>query len=46
VDNAKQYGHWSFAEFTDVYVMQKDFGDKVRAQFDAMVNKVKTRVSI
>jgi type III restriction enzyme len=37
VNNAKQYGRWAFAEFTDVYAMQKDFGDKVQAQFDAMV---------
>ena len=37
VNNAKQYGRWAFAEFTDLYAMQKDFGDKVQAQFDAMV---------
>ncbi len=37
VNNAKQYGRWAFAEFTDVYAMQKDFGDKVQSQFDAMV---------
>jgi hypothetical protein len=33
----KQYGRWAFAEFTDVYAMQKDFADKVQAQFDLMV---------
>ena len=37
VNNAKQHGRWAFAEFTDVYAMQKDFGDKVQVQFDAMV---------
>ncbi len=37
VNNARQYGRWAFAEFTDVYAMQKEFGDKVQAQFDAMV---------
>lgn len=37
VNHAKQYGRWAFAEFTDVYAMQKDFGDKVKAQFEAMV---------
>ena len=42
VNNTKQHGRWAFAEFTDVYAMQKDFGDKVKAQFDAMLNKVKT----
>lgn len=39
VNNARQYGRWAFAEFTDVYAMQKDFGDKVQAQFDAMLGK-------
>jgi type III restriction enzyme len=39
VNNAKQHGRWAFAEFTDVYAMQKDFGDKVQAQFDAMLGK-------
>jgi type III restriction enzyme len=37
VNYAQQYGRWAFAEFTDVYAMQKDFGDKVQVQFDAMV---------
>jgi type III restriction enzyme len=39
VNNARQFGRWAFAEFTDVYAMQKDFGDKVQAQFDDMVQK-------
>jgi hypothetical protein len=39
VNNALQYGSWVFAEFTDVYAMQKDFGDKVKAQFEAMLSK-------
>ena len=39
VNNAKHHGRWAFAEFTDVYAMQKDFGDKVQAQFDAMLGK-------
>lgn len=42
VNNAKQYGRWAFAEFTDVYAMQKDFAGKVQAQFEAMLAKVKT----
>ncbi|MEN9689284.1 MAG: hypothetical protein RI998_1281 [Pseudomonadota bacterium] len=37
VNNAKQYGRWAFAEFTDVYAMQEDLVDKVQAQFDALV---------
>ena len=39
VNNAKQFGRWAFAEFTDVYAMQKDFGDQAQAQFDDMVKK-------
>jgi type III restriction enzyme len=37
VNNARQYGRWAFAEFTDVYAMQKDFADKVQSHFDAML---------
>lgn len=37
VNNAKQFGRWAFAEFTDVYAMQKDFADKVQAHFEAML---------
>lgn len=40
VNNARQHGRWAFAEFTDVFAMQKDFADKVQAQFDAMVQSL------
>lgn len=40
VNNARQYGRWAFAEFTDVFAMQQDLGDKVDAQMDAMVKSV------
>jgi type III restriction enzyme len=40
VNNSRQYGRWAFAEFTDVYAMQKDFADKVQAHFDAMLKQV------
>jgi type III restriction enzyme len=39
INNAKQHGRWAFAEFTDVYAMQKDFAGKVQAQFDDMLGK-------
>jgi len=39
VNNAKQYGRWAFAEFTDVYAMQKDLCDKVQAQFAGMLSQ-------
>jgi len=40
VNNARQYGRWAFAEFTDVYALQQDLGAKVDAQMDAMVQSV------
>jgi type III restriction enzyme len=40
INNAHQYGRWAFAEFTDVYAMQKDFAEKVQAQFDAMLKQL------
>lgn len=40
VNNTKHHGRWAFAEFTDVYAMQKDLADKVQSQFNAMLNKV------
>ncbi len=40
VNNVKHHGRWAFAEFTDVYAMQKDLADKVQSQFNAMLNKV------
>jgi type III restriction enzyme len=39
VNNALQYDSLDFAEFTDVYAMQIDFGDKVKAQLEAMFSK-------
>ncbi len=39
VNNLKQYGRWAFAEFTDVFQMQTDFGKKVEAEFDKMIDR-------
>lgn len=39
VNNVKHHGRWAFAEFTDVYAMQKDLADKVQSQFNAMVQR-------
>jgi type III restriction enzyme len=33
----KTHGRWAFAEFTDVYAMQADFGDKVAEAFNGML---------
>ncbi|MDP2794307.1 MAG: DEAD/DEAH box helicase family protein [Sulfurisoma sp.] len=37
VNNLKQHGRWAFAEFTDVFQMQDDFGKKVAAEFARMI---------
>ena len=33
------YGRWAFAEFTEVYAMQDDFGKVLASAFDQMVKK-------
>jgi type III restriction enzyme len=38
VNHSGQYGRWAFAEFTDVYEMQDDFAEKVKAHFDQMID--------
>ena len=40
VNNLGTHGRWAFAEFTEVYHMQDDFGKKVEAAFEKMVSKV------
>ena len=32
------HGRWAFAEFTEVYAMQDDFGQVMEAAFDQLVN--------
>jgi len=33
------YGRWAFAEFTDVWLMQADFAQKVEAEFNKMIEQ-------
>ena len=40
VNRLGTFGRWAFAEFGDVYEMQEDFGAKVEAAFDGMVEGV------
>ena len=40
VNNLKEYGRWAFAEFTDVYEMQKDFEQVVDDKFKMMIDGV------
>jgi type III restriction enzyme len=37
VNHAGKYGRWAFAKFTNVYEMQDDFAEKVKAHFDHMI---------
>ena len=37
VNNLGTHGRWAFAEFTEVYQMQDDFGRKVEAVFDTLM---------
>jgi type III restriction enzyme len=36
VNNSGRYGRWAFAEFTDVYAMEPELEEKIRAEFDKM----------
>lgn len=38
VNNHGHYGRWAFAEFTDVWEMQDDFGKEVAGKFDKMLS--------
>lgn len=37
VNNAKIYGRWAFAEFTDVFAMEADFKQKIEHHFNKMI---------
>ena len=43
VNNLKEYGRWDFAEFTDIYDIEPDFEQKVKAVFDEMIDAALTR---
>ena len=38
VNNFRSYGRWGFAELTEVYAMQTDFEETVRAEFNRMID--------
>jgi type III restriction enzyme len=40
VNHLKAHGRWAFAELTDVFEMSKDFSDRVRSEFDRMIQTV------
>ena len=40
VNHLGSHGRWAFAEFTDVFRMQQDFGEKVETEFAKMIDSV------
>ncbi|TVP80514.1 MAG: restriction endonuclease [Puniceicoccaceae bacterium] len=40
VNNHGHYGRWAFAEFTDVWEMQDDFGKEVAGKFESMISRL------
>jgi len=43
VNHLGAFGRWAFAEFTDMYLIESEFGAKVEAQFDAMIESAAGR---
>jgi type III restriction enzyme len=41
VNNLKQYGRWAFAEFTEIYDMDKDFNAKIDQSFEEILKSAK-----
>ena len=37
VNHLGRYGRWSFSEFTDVYRIEEEFEDKVKGEFNKMI---------
>ena len=42
VNNLGAHGRWAFAELTDVYTMEEDFEEALKAQFQALVERAVT----
>jgi type III restriction enzyme len=40
VNNAESFGRWSFAELTDVYLMESDLEAKLRADFETLMDEL------
>ena len=40
VNNLGSFGRWAFAEFTDVFMIEADFEEKVEAEFNKMIDGV------
>ena len=42
VNSLGNYGHWAFAEFTDTYLMQSEFAEKIEAEFNRVIETLIT----
>jgi type III restriction enzyme len=42
VNNLKTCGRWAFAEFTDIYMIESDFKEKVESEFNKMIETIAT----
>ena len=40
VNNSEKFGRWAFAEFTEVFGMEADFGARVESEFRKIVDSV------
>ena len=45
VNNLRNWGHWAFAEFSDVHAMEAEFGAKVDAEFSNMIKQFRSRAA-
>ena len=45
VNNLRNWGHWAFAEFSDVHAMEAEFGATVEAEFNNMVEQLRCRAA-
>ena len=46
VNNLRNWGHWAFAEFSDVHAMEAEFGARVDAEFSNMIKQFRSRAEI
>jgi type III restriction enzyme len=37
VNNLKNFGHWAFAEFKEIFLIEQDFEEKIRSEFNKMI---------
>ena len=44
VNNLKTYGRWAFAEFGDVFMIERDFAQKVETEFNRLIDTAAGRI--